>query len=426
MYATTIGTRKNLTATYVLCASLNAFLFTKYDADNAATIDIIYSVLKYVWCDDIICLYIFIRLLYINKSHCLMELDNSNKVIDDLFTKSNVKRYFEKINYYSKCNILEYLKMMDKKNTYYESVESKKQIRTIIDYSIKNDEIDLYLRLIKLLAKHIKINDYVGFIKELYENNINDEKIYKSFSYKSKYRRRPSKGGKYNKSVIVNINNENSYRFCTNNYKKVNFFKNVPKLIASYNKNFKLEKYLDIGCGDCVKTKKLGLAFGLKLDDIYGADIPQWSGYSDQSRGEMDINFRSISINKKLPFDDKMFSLVSAFMVLHHFTDLDLKMREINRITKKDGYLLITEHDAFTDGDKMLADVEHSLFHFVHRDNTYDDIIYSRYYDWIELDLIMEKYGFELLKYSNLSLNVKEEIQMTRYVWGIYKKVKDL
>ncbi len=47
---------------------------------------------------------------------------------------------------------------------------------------------------------------------------------------------------------------------------------------------------------------------------------------------------------REMPFDDGVFDLVLAKAVLHHVPeDLDRTIKEIHRITKKDGYLVIQE-----------------------------------------------------------------------------------
>ena len=79
-------------------------------------------------------------------------------------------------------------------------------------------------------------------------------------------------------------------------------------------------------------------------------------------------------------------------MVIHHVKNLDLVLKEINRILKMGGGLYIKEHDAFTDADKMLVDIEHAKYEIVRRNNK--ENFYKKYYckcfDYIERDLILK------------------------------------
>ena len=69
-------------------------------------------------------------------------------------------------------------------------------------------------------------------------------------------------------------------------------------------KDLKIKNYLDIGCGDCMKTQLLGRKLGLPDKNIYGADLKSWFGY-DQTTRKVDINLITIKQDGKLPFKDK-------------------------------------------------------------------------------------------------------------------------
>ena len=87
---------------------------------------------------------------------------------------------------------------------------------------------------------------------------------------------------------------------------------------------------LDVGCGS--KPYK-GL---FKVDEYIGLDIEE-SGH-DHSTSEVDIFYDG----NEIPFDNSKFDHVFASEVFEHVFNLDELLKEINRVTKKGGSLLIT------------------------------------------------------------------------------------
>ena len=102
-------------------------------------------------------------------------------------------------------------------------------------------------------------------------------------------------------------------------------------------------------------------------------------------------------------------------------------LREINRITVMNGYFVIREHDAFTNNDYMLCDIEHAMWDVVRRQDTkFYDNFYSKYYNWIEWDIILDHYGFQYVHAGYDSTRMVYEVSATRYYYAIYKKVKNI
>ena len=197
--------------------------------------------------------------------------------------------------------------------------------------------------------------------------------------------------------------------------------------IKKHIKNLHIDNYLDIGCGECIKTKYIGELLGLPNNKIYGADIETWGGYNEETRDTKNINFIKLIPNEPFPIDSNKFSLMSAFMVIHHIENLNLFIREMNRCLKMGGYIVIREHDTINNMDKMLADIEHGVYEVAQRNNlNYFDNFYSHYYDWVELDIIFFRYGFEYIYADYEYSSVYANISPTRYFYAIYKKIKDI
>lgn len=114
----------------------------------------------------------------------------------------------------------------------------------------------------------------------------------------------------------------------------------------------KVTKYLDVGCNDGRLTLKL--AKELKIKEIYGVDVTEIK--------TIDFKFVKVSQDEfQLPYPDHTFELVTIFQVLHHSKDPSLVIKEVLRVLKKGGVLVLREHDA-TEELKQVIDFEHLLY----------------------------------------------------------------
>ena len=100
-------------------------------------------------------------------------------------------------------------------------------------------------------------------------------------------------------------------------------------------------KYLDIGTFDGTLTASIANAYGIHKNNTYGADIKKNDNIKD-----MGINFGLIK-GQRLPFKNNTFGIITCLMVLHHVPKkiLNLFLREIYRVMKKGGILILREHD---------------------------------------------------------------------------------
>ena len=101
-------------------------------------------------------------------------------------------------------------------------------------------------------------------------------------------------------------------------------FKNVAKLIP----NLK-GKLLDVGCGDkpyksiCTVDEYIGL----EIDDI-----------GNRNHSHADVFYDG----KTIPFDNEFFDSILSNQVFEHVFNPAIYLKEINRVTKNGGFLLIT------------------------------------------------------------------------------------
>jgi ubiquinone/menaquinone biosynthesis C-methylase UbiE len=312
--------------------------------------------------------------------------------IDDLITKEKQLEYYKKKNPNFKSNYFKQLENILDLKIVFKDVKSNEQIKTVIKYS-KMYDTNLYSRLRILLTKQINNWVFHKLINVNLEKKTDDE-IYK-FIHELK-RKYPKIKPKFKKGLFDRKNERYAHW--------INGFLTEWKYD---NKLLKNKKWLDFGCGDGNKTIGIQKYAKLPEKNIYTADIYEWFNYKGDRK--LPFNFIPIKKNKPLPIKKNEFNIVSVIMVLHHVKNIDNLLSEMNRIIKMGGALYLIEHDAFTDGDKMLVDIEHALYETENKN--FKKEYYCRCFNFIEREIIFEKYGFKR-QYHGL---VHEDIIPTSY-----------
>jgi ubiquinone/menaquinone biosynthesis C-methylase UbiE len=108
----------------------------------------------------------------------------------------------------------------------------------------------------------------------------------------------------------------------------------------------KNKRILDVGCGAGTDAEIFIKEYGL---DVYAIDI-----YKDENiKNIKNIKFKKAGIYK-IPFADNMFDYVFLHDVLHHIDEKNQNrenhikaLKELERVTKKDGYIYIVEGNRF-------------------------------------------------------------------------------
>jgi len=114
-------------------------------------------------------------------------------------------------------------------------------------------------------------------------------------------------------------------------------------LAEKYLGNISSLKVLDVGCGVGITDHYLTDRF-LK---VYGVDIAK-SCVKKAAQLNPKANYRSYG-GKVLPFPDQSMDITFAICVLHHVPPKRIEkfIQEMKRVTKKDGLIIIFEHNPF-------------------------------------------------------------------------------
>jgi ubiquinone biosynthesis O-methyltransferase len=127
-------------------------------------------------------------------------------------------------------------------------------------------------------------------------------------------------------------------------------YRNVISLLKKLG-SLKAKKILDVGCGDGVLSYMLAKEHAI-LSGVDTSDIA--IAYAKEKTKNMQIDFRQASAYK-LPFDEGEFDAVVSSDVIEHVQDVNQYLKEIKRVTKKGGIIVLSTPIRFTEEplDKM-------------------------------------------------------------------------
>lgn len=165
---------------------------------------------------------------------------------------------------------------------------------------------------------------------------------------------------KYYSSIVNKYNIPNKL----SNERGVNRMKSIEKYIKL---NFPVSCYLDIGCLDGGITETIGRYFRLNKFQIHGVDI---KSYKNAGESGYDNIIFSLYNGTKLPYSDNSFDLITCLMTFHHIPEENsvALTKEIYRVLKPGGIMILREHDSHTDDDKKLLNLMHDFYDYVWND----------------------------------------------------------
>lgn len=127
----------------------------------------------------------------------------------------------------------------------------------------------------------------------------------------------------------------------------------------------KVETYLDYGCGDGEITRSVQKKLELDPKNVYCSDIKQYPSL-------VNMQFIKSEYGSPLKLEDDTMDLITSQMVLHHIDDkyLEYVLRDLYRIMKPGGVLLVREHDAPSNLNEnqsfhKVIDITHDIYDYV-------------------------------------------------------------
>ena len=320
--------------------------------------------------------------------------------------KSNYFNYINNNKNLTYCQKKSFINYFNLKNTFFVGLRSNIQINSYYLSAFNNKNIIEINRLQELLYKFSNFDLSYNIINLLRKkkDSIKDSDIVNI--------------------ILKNKNNKkifNKYKICN---KWMYALEYIVKNYININHNIKIDKikYLDIGCGDANKTIIFSNKLNLKKDNIFCTDIQTWGPYQ-KNKKLLPLDFRYI-INNKLDFKTGFFDIVSVILTLHHVTNLNLFIKEIYRIIKKGGYLLLIEHSAYTDYDKIFINIEHLLFTSLYdkRNNYITNPDYINCFNLNEWNFIMNENNFEMKICEALPFKNEFENKYDNIFYALYSK----
>lgn len=235
--------------------------------------------------------------------------------------------------------------------------------------------------------------------------NIPLKSIYYILNNAEKYKHKDTEIYKYLKNNLKNIKKINIIN------RAINISNDISILLEDI--KYDTTNLLDIGCGDCSISIELCKKLKIK-EDVYCVDIKNWFGNYEE---KMSCNFKYI-IDNKIEHEDKKFDIIIAIHSLHHMKNFNEMIYEISRLIKKNGILIIKEHNCETHEDKLYIDIYHSIYELVLKDdinNNYINEYYAKYYSIQNLTNIFENLNFSLIKIKNITHKLKN-------FYAVYRK----
>lgn len=331
---------------------------------------------------------------------------------------------------------------------YYKPPSSNIQIVTLLKY---NPEliINLFTKNMYLhFPKAAEVRSIILFL--MTDSELTDKKVYDYFRYQIKLKINEEEEFEIVKKKDINLSWRKKYNDTTIGCMEKKGEKNTIKSIKNKASNIKIQtsikraigrvrdiksfyknkpnSYVDVGGGDGSIAAAIKKEYDIiEKEKAVCADIDNWiDGVSSCEKRE-NIKYVTIFENVPLPFKDCEFCLVTCFQSLHHMKDLEQRMKDITRITKKGGCLIIREHDCRSDKIKMLIDIEHCIFELVlskQYNQRFIDTYYGNYKSKEEWNRLFEFMGFKYINSSSTIIYPKkyERYNPTLFFYALYKK----
>lgn len=181
--------------------------------------------------------------------------------------------------------------------------------------------------------------------------------------------------------------------------------------------------YLDIGSRDGSIAESICHMLGLNKNNTHATNIRQWMSHKNDISSSSHVQFSYITTDAKnqslFPHCDDMFDIITIFQTLHHVKDISTMMKEIRRVCKPGGIVIIREHDVHNKCVHMLVDVEHLIYGVVIDKMSvkkFSNDYYGSYNSLCGWDTLFAKHGYD----SICSVRINNP---TRCYYSMFRKL---
>ncbi len=190
-------------------------------------------------------------------------------------------------------------------------------------------------------------------------------------------------------------------------------------------------KILDLGCAEGTITSCLGSLLNSPKENVHGCDIIDLD-QEEQYNRQFTYNHIGDSDESLLPYESNSFDVIVALMSLHHIQNVELTLREINRVLKPGGLLIIREHDCVIRELRSVLDIVHAFYALVWsnpRELEDFSTYYSHYRRSVDWRNLITRTGFiecintcRTERYPKYHKN--KIINPLRYYYAVYRKLE--
>ncbi len=366
-----------------------------------------------------------------NKNNLFFE--NSKELKESYLELIKKEEYYNFLQYMIDNELLS--KCMEKEFRYY--YESRAFIYPYPDSNIQ------FITYIKNSKNEKNYSDFAK-LQLLLNNFVSFDFTFKIISYIMK---------NYNNNNILKDSDIINY-ILNENSKKENIHKNfqckssdfiVENLSRSFKKylkkldppiNIQDTKILDLGCINLKRFINISKYLNINKKNIYGSFVDSNYLYDNKyiinihkNKNNINLdNFKKINSNLKLDFPDNSFDVIYCEFFLQRIINLNDMLREIKRILKPNGYIMIISTMCIDVNDRLLSDIWNTLrYTLEYKDTNYlKKPLYERYYDYTEWDYILSKHNLVYITENLIYNEVKKKTSSINYTnYAIYQNIKN-
>jgi SAM-dependent methyltransferase len=225
--------------------------------------------------------------------------------------------------------------------------------------------------------------------------------------------------------IINNTSDLEFYAYYHNLFIKSPLYKNFEINKTKYQKDLYKKKFEIIKTMTNIKNKYI---LDIGQEDGYYAKLYNDNGAKMEGINvDLTMNYKgdksSIKIydGVNIPFDNDTFDIVIIHMVLHHvINNWKELLKDIYRVLKKDGVLIIEDHDFKDDKHNALIDIYHCLYEMV------ESVDYNvKYYNEYTIRRFRKEELLEELKnigFVNPKLTMMKHTMLNKFYLIINKK----